>query len=216
MFDYENMLKKKTRDAERTRQALLTHATRLFAKHGFDGIDLRSVARAAGVNVSLIGHYFGSKKGLYRACLQSFGESRVVALESLLAPPRTLQELRLRLEMAIEEALRHQLEQPDVTQILMRDMTRETKMLSKKLMAGFAEFPLRMARFFSDAQTEGIVRKNIEPLVAAGLLYFAFAALLQVDFMAERSVGLTLKDPAQRKTLIAQTVDILLGGIATQ
>lgn len=58
------------RDAERTRAALLTAARTLFSTRGFANTGVRDVAELAGVNSSLVGRYFGSKQGLYRATLE--------------------------------------------------------------------------------------------------------------------------------------------------
>ncbi|WNG34388.1 TetR/AcrR family transcriptional regulator [Archangium minus] len=58
------------RDAERTRAAILTAARTLFSTRGFVQTGVREVAELAGVNSALVGRYFGSKLGLYRATLE--------------------------------------------------------------------------------------------------------------------------------------------------
>ncbi|HEX8568407.1 MAG TPA: TetR/AcrR family transcriptional regulator [Caulobacteraceae bacterium] len=50
-----------------TSGAILDAAEELFALHGFDGVTLRQVAKAAGVDVALIGYYFGAKRSLFDA-----------------------------------------------------------------------------------------------------------------------------------------------------
>lgn len=57
------------RDADATREALLRAARRRFVVLGFERTTTRSIADDAGVNVSLISRYFGSKEGLYSAVL---------------------------------------------------------------------------------------------------------------------------------------------------
>ncbi|MDI3290599.1 TetR/AcrR family transcriptional regulator [Polyangium sp. 15x6] len=59
------------RDADRTRAALLVAARTLFSTRGFANTGVRDVADLAGVNSSLVGRYFGSKQGLFRAALDS-------------------------------------------------------------------------------------------------------------------------------------------------
>lgn len=39
-------------------------AENLFAKRGYDGVSVRDIANAAGVNSALVGYYFGGKEGL--------------------------------------------------------------------------------------------------------------------------------------------------------
>jgi AcrR family transcriptional regulator len=55
------------RDAARTREQLLQVARGAFARHGYDGTTVRSIAASAGVAPNLITRYFGGKAGLYRA-----------------------------------------------------------------------------------------------------------------------------------------------------
>ncbi|QRK07771.1 TetR family transcriptional regulator [Archangium violaceum] len=58
------------RDAERTRTAILNAAQTLFSTRGFANTGVRDVAELAGVNSALVGRYFGSKEGLFRATLE--------------------------------------------------------------------------------------------------------------------------------------------------
>jgi AcrR family transcriptional regulator len=52
-----------------TRQAILSAARNAFAENGFDRARLRSIADEAGVDPSLIVHFFGSKRELYEAAV---------------------------------------------------------------------------------------------------------------------------------------------------
>lgn len=47
----------------------MSAAREQFAAKGFAGASLRSIATAAGVDASLVNHYFGSKQGLFVATL---------------------------------------------------------------------------------------------------------------------------------------------------
>ncbi|MBE6368802.1 MAG: TetR/AcrR family transcriptional regulator [Lentisphaerae bacterium] len=55
--------------AERTRQAILQAARKLFAAGGFAGTSVDSIAEAASANKQRIYAYFGSKKKLFEAVL---------------------------------------------------------------------------------------------------------------------------------------------------
>lgn len=50
-----------------TRDALVRAATEVFARHGFEAVSTREIARLAGANQALIGYHFGGKEGLYLA-----------------------------------------------------------------------------------------------------------------------------------------------------
>lgn len=53
------------RDAAATRTRLLDAARELFLAHGYNAIGLREVAANAGVDVTLVRRYFGSKQRLF-------------------------------------------------------------------------------------------------------------------------------------------------------
>jgi len=55
------------RDPVKTRETILTCATKAFAKAGFLGTSLSEILDKAKVNKRMIYHYFSSKEGLYRA-----------------------------------------------------------------------------------------------------------------------------------------------------
>ena len=61
--------KERTRDAERTREAILAAAEDYFARMGFEGASLQQIADAAGVARSTPAYFFGSKDALYDAVL---------------------------------------------------------------------------------------------------------------------------------------------------
>lgn len=46
------------------------HAERLFSEVGFEGASTREIARAAGVNISMISYYFDSKEKLYQRIIE--------------------------------------------------------------------------------------------------------------------------------------------------
>lgn len=52
-----------------TRALILDAARRRFLAHGYRAVTLRSVAAEAGVDMALIGYFFGSKRGLFAAAL---------------------------------------------------------------------------------------------------------------------------------------------------
>jgi len=59
----------RTRDAERTKEAILVAAEDRFARLGFDGTSLQQIAEAAGIARSTPAYFFGSKEALYEAVL---------------------------------------------------------------------------------------------------------------------------------------------------
>jgi AcrR family transcriptional regulator len=68
---------------------ILDVATRLFARHGYEGVSVRDICSELSVNFSIISYYFGGKAGLYRevlrrqfaACADVFGQAAGQNLE---------------------------------------------------------------------------------------------------------------------------------------
>jgi AcrR family transcriptional regulator len=53
-----------------TRSEIVDAARRAFAEHGYDGASLRGIARAAGVDPSLVHHYFDGKAALFAETME--------------------------------------------------------------------------------------------------------------------------------------------------
>lgn len=52
------------------KELLLDVAEGLFAQLGFEGASTRHIAADAGMNISMLNYYFGSKEGLYQAVVE--------------------------------------------------------------------------------------------------------------------------------------------------
>src|SRR5690242_20292278 len=76
----------KTRDADRSRRAILSAATRLFAERGYDATSLADVGAAAGLSRQTPAYFFGSKDELYAAVLQELFAERERELVPAFAP----------------------------------------------------------------------------------------------------------------------------------
>jgi AcrR family transcriptional regulator len=88
------------RNAELTKEKILNAAERLFSERGIDGVSLREIASAAGVQLALISYYFRTKEGLYRAVfrrrIDPISAERTSRLRGLMArknPPPTIEEV---------------------------------------------------------------------------------------------------------------------------
>jgi AcrR family transcriptional regulator len=82
------MARPKSSDNE-ARRKLIDAAERLFSESGFDGVSIREIADAAGVNVALIAYYFGGKAALFT---EAFRRSAVPINEDRLAMLRDIRQ----------------------------------------------------------------------------------------------------------------------------
>ena len=63
------------RNAAETRKRILAAARTLFSQDMYKNVGTRDIAAAAGVNLTLINRYFGSKKGLFNEVVLSMGHT---------------------------------------------------------------------------------------------------------------------------------------------
>ena len=59
------------RNRQHTEQRLIKSAIRQFARHGLHGVSVRSIAKEAEANLSLVSQYFGGKQPLYLRCIET-------------------------------------------------------------------------------------------------------------------------------------------------
>jgi len=72
-------------DSPPTKQRILDAAETLFAEHGFDGVSLRRITAAAGVELALANYHFGPKTDLYVAVIQRRADTLNEARRQLFA-----------------------------------------------------------------------------------------------------------------------------------
>jgi TetR/AcrR family transcriptional regulator len=176
---------KKTRDPERTEAKILVEAGVLFAKHGFHAAPISEIVSAAGVTQRMAYHYFGSKKGLYRAVLrnrwkamqewiQRAMEGRRQALESA----ENARSLVLEVVGIISDFFS---EHQDFVRLLMWDSLEETNVV-KDLWAEVTAMVYQQAEgILRMAQEDGALSGEILPahLITSilGAMTFYFAAV---------------------------------------
>jgi len=66
--------------AATTREAMLIAARERFANESYENVGLRDIARDVGVDVALVGRYFGNKEDLFREVLRG-GDARKLEVE---------------------------------------------------------------------------------------------------------------------------------------
>ncbi|MDQ0454310.1 TetR/AcrR family transcriptional regulator [Rhizobium paknamense] len=71
--------------AETGRETILCKALDGFARRGYEGVNIRDLARQAGVNIALANYHYGSKAALWEACLERLRERAAPSIEELTA-----------------------------------------------------------------------------------------------------------------------------------
>lgn len=101
------------------RAALLSAAIHAFAQLGYDGANLRGIARAAKVDASLVRVHFGSKEQLWRACVDTLEAATEEPSERMHALSLdTSRPVTDRLKEAISIVAAHAIDHPEHKQFI--------------------------------------------------------------------------------------------------
>lgn len=96
---------KQVRDADKTKAAILSASTQLFAEKGFIGASISDIAEVVGVSKSSIYHYFPSKEAILYSLIDSFAQEVDLLIQA--AGKYKLDQEKILREFA-EILLRHQ------------------------------------------------------------------------------------------------------------
>jgi TetR/AcrR family transcriptional regulator len=208
----------KTRDAERSRRAILAAAEQLFAERGFGGASLADIGEAAGVSRGTPSYFFGSKEELYVAVLERISADRTARLEPAFRPlvewaeakqPR--HSLRTVLSRAVEEYL-----------AFLRDRPTFVDMIEREALDGGARLSAIEVESTVMEDAFGTLRRHAR---AHGLRSFdvtdVILCMIGLGYLPAahrgtimRRNGLSLDDPAFLRRRRRHIVDILLYLIA--
>jgi AcrR family transcriptional regulator len=209
------LVKPKTRDAERSRGAILRAAETSFAERGFSGASLNGIAAAAGLSRGAPNYFFGSKQGLYLATLEkAFADREAAAADACLPLHRWAEgsadrvpPLERPLRRAVSGYLDFLLERPSFATLLLREeldggsRLRQVRRESQAVEAAFAAVR-------SVARQRGL--KQFDPrqavLVFVSLTFSPVAQ--RATFMT--ALEIDLADPAARRRHVKLVVDQLL------
>lgn len=202
------------RDAEATREALLTAATALFAELGFDGTTVGAIALRARVNKAMISYYFEGKHGLYTAILKrDFGWALTHLTELLGEPVRA--DAKLARFVAIFGEL-HQ-RRPGLSAMMLREAMSGGRGLDPTLLPDIRRIFEAVQSIVAQGVAEGTFR-DVDPLfthhTVIGSLAFFFAAKPLRDRMIAAGVIATAPPDPQR--FVAHVQELLARGLAKE
>lgn len=83
------------------RAAILEAARTQFAELGYAAVSVRGIARAVGVDSSLVHHYYGSKEGMFAAAMQLPASPGELLPEALVGDPSELGERLVRMFLGV-------------------------------------------------------------------------------------------------------------------
>jgi len=77
---------------QQTRERMLEEGVRLFAQKGYEGVSVRELAQASGVNPAAVSFHFGGKPGFYEAVIEHMAATLAAMYSQTLAVAMDLPE----------------------------------------------------------------------------------------------------------------------------
>jgi AcrR family transcriptional regulator len=205
--------KKSEIDSEQLRHVVLNIARQHFARHGFQGANLKDIASDAGVAGSLINYHFVNKQGLLQACLEPFAKGRMEAISRILNEPASKDEFRVRIRLFADEMLEAHLSDPFSFEIVDREVKASNpvifKIFSETLLIAFKA----VVSFFAQAQKKGLLRKEVDPLIAAALLFSCSCDAVRKDVLAKKFFGVSFQQAEWRKKFSENIMNLFSDGV---
>jgi TetR/AcrR family transcriptional regulator, fatty acid metabolism regulator protein len=189
--------------ADAKRQLILDAAVRVFARQGYDSSRVGDIAREAGVAYGLVYHYFGSKDAVLEAVFREQWGRLLAAVALAEATGETAPE---QLELVVKIVLRAWRDDPDLVRLLVREITRSPHISDELDEIGQAFASLQ--RIIARGQAEGTFRADLDPQIAAWMLYGGLEEVLTGWVLGQ------LPDTAQAVTAAEREVTAtLVGGL---
>jgi TetR/AcrR family transcriptional regulator, fatty acid metabolism regulator protein len=188
------------------RDLILRAATTVFARHGFFSAQVADVARQAGVAAGTVYLYFRSKDDLLvsifernmrdaradaRAALEGVGNDPVARLRAL---------ARLHLDRLGRDR--------DLAVVFQVELRQSTKFMEELSTTHLREYLGLMRDTIAAAQVSGAFRKDVNPTVAAKVLFGALDEMATNWILSRRRYSLVDEADA--------VLDILLNGLSTK
>jgi TetR/AcrR family transcriptional regulator len=168
-------------DSAATRQAIFAAGAEAFSRHGFNGVVVDDIARAAGVNKAMIYYHFEDKLALYREIvrdmLRSAGASVVAIADSTQLPERKIAQW-IETFVALSE------ERPYFPPLMMRELAEGAPHLDHGTFALIRNLIGAFGRILAEGQQTGVFRP-VNPILA----YITLLAPLMFNAARERAAG---------------------------
>jgi TetR/AcrR family transcriptional regulator len=189
-----------------SRSRILAAATPMFARHGLNGVNVRSLASAAGVNLSMISYHFGGKEGLYAEILkeQFKGFRYVDEIAKMDMPPLE------KFELYIRGTIRRYRENPYLLRYYVSELTNPTPCFKTVVRPAVQGVLKVLRKAIEQGRSRGRLRKTLNPadgaLALAGMINFYF-------LIAPAARGFVEDLPGRDEMLVEHFMDILKRGI---
>jgi TetR/AcrR family transcriptional regulator, fatty acid metabolism regulator protein len=155
------------------RTLILGAAVRVFARKGYHAARVGDIAAEAGVAHGLLYHYFDSKEKLLESIFRETWTELLGALEQVEQEVRPADEQLRQVAAIMLRSWRHD---PDLVRVLVREVARSPQLGGRvdEIERAFAV----LERIIERGQREGELRRDLDPRLAAWIVYGALEEIL--------------------------------------
>lgn len=200
--------KKSEQTSEEIRASIMASARKHFAMHGFQGASLKDVAGEAGVANSLINYHFGDKEGLFHACMEPFARGRMEAILRILGEPRSRDEIRVRIEIFVEEMMVSFINDPYSFEIVDREIRAGSPVILKIFESTMLLAFKAVVEFFARAKENDLLKAEADPLISSIILFTSCCDAVRKDVLGQKFLGVSFRDASFRKKYAEHVVQM--------
>lgn len=181
-----------------TKDHILQSAVKLFAKEGYDGLKMDTLASFAKVNKATIYYYYKNKQTLYETIIENVAKSYYQNMQKYLLNKNDPKE---KLDAFIDSALVFIETNRDIAKIMMIELSCEWKNIDGKVKENFIPIILAIKNLLQEGVDKGVFNK-INPLLLQGLLmggfnYYLLMKNIYVGFESASKLNIKLSDGKQ-------------------
>ncbi len=202
-------LRQGSRASYDTASRIVSEATRLFAAKGYDGVSIQDISEAASVNIAAVNYHFESKANLFQQIIEQFISELLVSARKTLLPPRSADDLIIRLEIFVRQTIEAIIKQPDVISIIQREMRRSNDVFQKTIL----KHQEALIAFLTQAKKNGLLAADVDPLFSAEFLLGQIAHARRKERVGKYLFGRSSSNDKFRNQWIQQLLRVFLRGV---
>lgn len=188
------------------RENIIAAVTPLFASKGLNGVGVRELAGAAGVNLSMISYYFGGKEGLYAAVLTK----QFAILEKLEEIEQMEIDTIRKFELYVRATVARYRKSPYLLRFYTGELTNPTACFETIVKPAIKKVVQMLLDTFKAGLSHEKFRKDLDPadtvLALAGMINFYF-------LLEPATAELVDHAPERDEKLIRHIMDIFTRGV---
>jgi TetR/AcrR family transcriptional regulator len=140
------MTEKISRDAERSKEAILEAAEKLFAQKGYENTSLQEIGQVAGVSRGTPNYFFGTKEQLYQIVLERVLHEENKVLGELAAKLSRITDLETIVTEVVNVYMDFLVAHPHFIELLEREALSDKQYLNKDSLLAVSETGIAMIR----------------------------------------------------------------------